>query len=64
MIENLNPIPEEQANLHIVENMDVNNLPELMKSVGHVIYERTYRVLERAPEPLFQVRYRCQTLLP
>ena len=33
MIENLNPIPEEQANLHIVENMDVNNLPELMKSV-------------------------------
>ena len=24
---------EEQANLHIVENMDVNNLPELMKSV-------------------------------
>ena len=33
MIENLNPIPEEQANLHIVKNMDVNNLPELMKSV-------------------------------
>lgn len=33
MIENLNSIPEEQANLHIVENMDVNNLPELMKSV-------------------------------
>ena len=33
MIENLNTIPEEQANLHIVENMDVNNLPELMKSV-------------------------------
>ena len=33
MIENLNPIPEEQANLHIVENMDVNNLPQLMKSV-------------------------------
>ena len=30
-IQNLNP--EEQANLHIVENMDVNNLPELMKSV-------------------------------
>ena len=29
--QNLNP--EEQANLHIVENMDVNNLPELMKSV-------------------------------
>ncbi len=28
-----NLIPEEQANLHIVENMDVNNLPELMKSV-------------------------------
>ena len=25
--------PEEQANLHIVENMDVNNLPELMKNV-------------------------------
>ncbi len=24
---------EEQANLHIVENMDVNNLPELMKNV-------------------------------
>ena len=32
MIENLNS-SEEQANLHIVENMDVNNLPELMKSV-------------------------------
>ena len=32
MIQNLNS-PEEQANLHIVENMDVNNLPELMKSV-------------------------------
>ena len=30
-IQNLNP--EEQANLHIVENMDVNNLPEIMKSV-------------------------------
>jgi len=30
-IQNLNP--EEQANLHIVENMDVNNLPELMKFV-------------------------------
>ena len=29
--QNLNQ--EEQANLHIVENMDVNNLPELMKSV-------------------------------
>ena len=28
-----NLIPEEQANLHIVENMDVNNLPELMKNV-------------------------------
>ena len=24
---------EEQGNLRIVENMDVNNLPELMKSV-------------------------------
>jgi hypothetical protein len=33
MIENLNSFSEEQANLHIVENMDVNNLPELMKSV-------------------------------
>ena len=33
MIENLNPIQEEQANLRIVENMDVNNLPELMQSV-------------------------------
>ena len=33
MIENLNPISEEQANLHIVENMDVNNLPEIMKNV-------------------------------
>ena len=32
MIENLNPM-EEQANLRIVENMDVNNLPELMKNV-------------------------------
>jgi len=31
MIQNLNS--EEQANLHIVENMDVNNLPELMKNV-------------------------------
>jgi hypothetical protein len=30
-IQNLNP--EEQGNLHIVENMDVNNLPELMKNV-------------------------------
>ena len=33
MIENLNSISEEQGNLHIVENMDVNNLPELLKSV-------------------------------
>ena len=32
MIQNLNS-SEEQANLHIVENMDVNNLPELMQSV-------------------------------
>ena len=32
MIQNLNST-EEQVNLHIVENMDVNNLPELMKSV-------------------------------
>lgn len=32
MIQNLNS-SEEQANLHIVENMDVNNLPDLMKSV-------------------------------
>ena len=32
MIQNLNS-SEEQENLHIVENMDVNNLPELMKSV-------------------------------
>ena len=32
MIENLNPM-EEQANLRIVENMDVNNLPELMKNI-------------------------------
>ena len=32
MIQNLNS-SEEQVNLHIVENMDVNNLPELMKSV-------------------------------
>lgn len=32
MIENLNS-SEEQANLHIVENMDVNNLPELMQNV-------------------------------
>ena len=31
MIENLNQ--EEQANLHIVENMDVNNLPQLLSSV-------------------------------
>ncbi len=33
MIENLNSISEEQANLHIVENMDVNNLPEIMQTV-------------------------------
>ncbi len=32
MIQNLNSM-EEQGNLRIVENMDVNNLPELMKSV-------------------------------
>ena len=32
MIEKLQT-SEEQANLHIVENMDVNNLPEIMKSV-------------------------------
>jgi len=32
MIHNLNS-SEEQANLRIVENMDVNNLPELMQSV-------------------------------
>ena len=32
MIEKLQT-PEEQANLHIVENMDVNNLPQLMKNV-------------------------------
>ncbi len=32
MIQNLNS-SEEQANLHIVQNMDVNNLPELMQSV-------------------------------
>ena len=32
MIQNLNSM-EEQANLRIVENMDVNNLPELMQSV-------------------------------
>jgi len=31
-IQNLNSM-EEQGNLHIVENMDVNNLPEIMKSV-------------------------------
>lgn len=31
-IQNLNS-PEEQENLHIVENMDVNNLPELMQKV-------------------------------
>ena len=33
MIEKVNSLPEEQANLHIVENMDVNNLPELLKNV-------------------------------
>ena len=32
MIQNLNS-SEEQGNLRIVENMDVNNLPELMKNV-------------------------------
>ena len=32
MIQNLNSM-EEQVNLRIVENMDVNNLPELMQSV-------------------------------
>ena len=32
MIQNLNS-SEEQGNLHIVENMDVNNLPELMRNV-------------------------------
>ena len=32
MIENLNSM-EEQANFHIVENMDVNNLPEIMQTV-------------------------------
>ena len=32
MMEHLNSL-EEQANLHIVENMDVNNLPELMQKV-------------------------------
>ena len=32
MIQNLNS-SEEQVNLHIVENMDVNNLPERLKSV-------------------------------
>ena len=36
-IQNLNS-SEEQANLHIVENMDVNNLPELMKSVLSLAY--------------------------
>ena len=25
--------PEEQANLHIVENMDVNNLPVFMQNI-------------------------------
>jgi len=33
MIEKINSIPEEQANLHIVENMDANNLPQLLKNV-------------------------------
>ena len=33
MIEKVNSLPEEQANLHIVENMDVNNLPDLLKNV-------------------------------
>ena len=33
MIEKINPVSEEQANLHIVENMDVNNLPQLLKNV-------------------------------
>ena len=33
MIEKVNSVSEEQANLHIVENMDVNNLPELLKNV-------------------------------
>ena len=32
MINSIQP-QEEQANLHIVQNMDVNNLPELMQSV-------------------------------
>ncbi len=32
-MENLNSHPEEQGNLHIVENMDVNNLPEFMQKV-------------------------------
>ena len=32
MIQNLTN-PEEQANLRIVENMDVNNLPEMMQNV-------------------------------
>ena len=33
MIEKINSVSEEQANLHIVENMNVNNLPELLKNV-------------------------------
>jgi len=33
MIEKVNSVSEEQANLHIVENMDVNNLPQLLKEV-------------------------------
>jgi len=33
MISTVNSVSEEQANLHIVENMDVNNLPQLLKNV-------------------------------
>ena len=33
MIQTVNSVSEEQANLHIVENMDVNNLPQLLQSV-------------------------------
>ncbi len=33
MIENLKSCTEEQGNLHIVENMDVKNLPEMMQSI-------------------------------
>ncbi len=42
MIKNLNST-EEQVNLHIVENMDVNNLPELMQNVlsfAHTLAEK------------------------